>query len=89
MTTHVRLPDLGWQRHRRDRLHRAHSERELSPRERRLLSFVHGELGELIGRSLVSATEPRPDKLSPRLRQTLARLLEGDSEKGPDGGGLS
>jgi len=29
----------------------------------------------------VSATEPSPDKLSPRLRQTLACLLEGDSEK--------
>ena len=25
--------------------------------------------------------EPGPDKLSPRLRQTLACLLEGDSEK--------
>ena len=35
----------------------------------------------MIGRSLVSATEPRPDTLSPRLRQTLACLLEGDSEK--------
>jgi hypothetical protein len=30
---------------------------------------------------VVSATEPSPDKLSPRLRQTLACLLEGDSEK--------
>ena len=29
----------------------------------------------------MSATEPGPDKLSPRLRQTLACLLEGDSEK--------
>jgi len=26
-------------------------------------------------------TEPSPDELSPRLRQTLASLLEGDSEK--------
>jgi len=60
---------------------RAHGEREFSPREQRLLSFFHGELGMLIGRSLVSATEPRQDKLSPRLRQTLACLLEGDSEK--------
>jgi len=31
--------------------------------------------------SLVSALEPSPDKLSPRLRQTLACLTEGDSEK--------
>jgi DNA-binding NarL/FixJ family response regulator len=62
-------------------LHHARGEREFSPREQRVLSFFHGELGGLIGRSLVSATEPRPDKLSPRLRQTLACLLEGDSEK--------
>jgi DNA-binding NarL/FixJ family response regulator len=60
---------------------RARGEREFSPRQQRVLSFFHGELGGLIGRSLVSATEPRPDKLSPRLRQTLACLLEGDSEK--------
>jgi DNA-binding NarL/FixJ family response regulator len=62
-------------------LHRARREREFSPREQRLLSFFHEELGGLIGRALVSATEPRPDKLSPRLRQTLVCLLEGDSEK--------
>jgi DNA-binding CsgD family transcriptional regulator len=62
-------------------LHRAPREREFSPREQRLLSFFHGELGPLIGRSLVSPSEPRPDRLSPRLRQTLACLLEGDSEK--------
>ena len=35
----------------------------------------------MIGRALVSATEPSPVKLSPRLRQTLACLLDGDSEK--------
>ena len=56
-------------------------ERDFSPREQRLLSFFHGELGPLIGRSLVSVTEPSPEKLSPRLRQTLACLLEGNSEK--------
>ena len=42
---------------------------------------VHAELGRLIGHALVSATEPSRAKLSPRLRQTLACLLEGDSEK--------
>jgi DNA-binding CsgD family transcriptional regulator len=62
-------------------LHRAQGEREFSPREHRLLSFFHEELRRLIGRSLVSALEPSPDKLSPRLRQTLACLLDGDSEK--------
>jgi DNA-binding CsgD family transcriptional regulator len=60
---------------------RALGERDFSPREQRLLNFFHAELGPLIGRALVSATEPSPVKLSPRLRQTLAYLLEGDSEK--------
>jgi len=62
-------------------LHRAAGERGFSAREQRLASFFFGELGRLVGNSLVSATEPGPDKLSPRLRQTLACLLEGDSEK--------
>ena len=62
-------------------LQRAPGERDFSPREQRLLNFFHEELGRLIGRSLVSALEPDPEKLSPRLRQTLACLLEGDSEK--------
>jgi DNA-binding CsgD family transcriptional regulator len=62
-------------------LNRALGERDFSPREQRLLNFFHGELGRLIGGSLVSATEPSHEKLSRRLRQTLACLLEGDSEK--------
>jgi len=61
--------------------HRAPGEREFSPRELRLMAFFHAELGRLVGRSLVSATEPTLDKLSPRLRQTLACLLEGDAER--------
>jgi DNA-binding NarL/FixJ family response regulator len=60
---------------------RASSEREFSPREQQLLRFFHGELGRLIGRALVDASAPPSDKLSPRLRQTLACLVEGDSEK--------
>ena len=60
---------------------RAPGEREFSEREQRLLSFFHGELGPLIGRSLISPTEPRPKGLSRRLGQTLACLLEGDTEK--------
>jgi len=60
---------------------RALGERDFSLREERLLNFFHAELGPLIGRALVSATEPSPVKLSPRLRQTLAYLLEGDGEK--------
>jgi DNA-binding CsgD family transcriptional regulator len=62
-------------------LHRAPGERAFSGRERRLMSFFHGELGSLIGHALVSETEPRPDALAPRVRQTLGYLLQGDSEK--------
>lgn len=62
-------------------LHRAAGERGFSGRQQRLANFFFAELGRLVGRSLVSAAEPGPDKLSPRLRQTLACLLEGDSEK--------
>jgi DNA-binding CsgD family transcriptional regulator len=56
-------------------------DRDFSARERRLVSFFHQELGPLVGRALVSVAEPGPAHLSPRLRQTLAFLLEGDSEK--------
>ena len=61
--------------------HRRIGERDFSPREVRLLEFFHGELRPLIGRQLVSATEPAPATLSRRLRQTLACLAEGDGEK--------
>jgi DNA-binding CsgD family transcriptional regulator len=62
-------------------LHRAPREREFSARDRGLLSFFHAELGPLMGRMLTSASEPRMESLPPRLRQTLACLMEGDSEK--------
>jgi DNA-binding CsgD family transcriptional regulator len=62
-------------------VHRGHRDRDFSPREQALLHFFHQELGPLVGRALVSASEPSPAGLSPRLRQTLAFLLEGDSEK--------
>jgi len=62
-------------------LNRAIGERDFSPREQRLVSFLHAELGRLIRGPLVSATEPGFDGLSRRLRETLDSLLEGDSEK--------
>jgi DNA-binding NarL/FixJ family response regulator len=62
-------------------VNRAIGERDFSPREQQLLNFFHQEIGGLIRRSLVSGMEPGPEKLSPRLRQTLACLLEGDSEQ--------
>lgn len=62
-------------------LHRGPGARDFSGRERTLLEFFHGELGPLIGRALVSIAEPTPAGLSRRLRQTLACLMEGDSER--------
>ena len=62
-------------------LHRPLGERNFSARETRLLNFFHAELGRLIGGPLVAATDSGVDQLSPRLRATLACLLEGDSEK--------
>ncbi len=62
-------------------LNRTLGERDFSPREIRLLNFFHAELGRLIGGPLVGATDPSVTRLSPRLQQTLACLLEGDSEK--------
>ena len=61
--------------------HRAIGEQDFSPGEVRLLEFFHEELRPLIGRQLVCASEPRPEMLAPRLRETLACLMEGDSEK--------
>src|SRR5262245_19055350 len=46
-----------------------------------MLEFFHREIGPLVGRALVSAAEPSPGDLSRRLRQTLACLVAGDTEK--------
>jgi DNA-binding CsgD family transcriptional regulator len=62
-------------------LHRSVRDRDFSDRECALASLFHVELGRLIGRSLTSAIDGPSKSLSPRLRQTLACLLEGDSEK--------
>jgi DNA-binding CsgD family transcriptional regulator len=62
-------------------LNRALGDRDFSPRERRLLNFFHAELGRLIGGPLAGSADPGVVRLSPRLRQTLACLLEGDGEK--------
>jgi DNA-binding CsgD family transcriptional regulator len=62
-------------------LNRALGDRDFSLRERRLLNFFHAELGRLIGGPLASSANLGVAGLSPRLRQTLACLLEGDGEK--------
>jgi DNA-binding CsgD family transcriptional regulator len=62
-------------------VHRPPRERDFSARERALLAFFHAELAPLVGRALTSAAGQPAERLSPRLRQTLACLMEGDSEK--------
>lgn len=61
-------------------LHRGANDRDFSERERALVAFFHVELGALIGGPLASALTPT-HPLSPRLQQTLACLMDGDSEK--------
>jgi DNA-binding CsgD family transcriptional regulator len=62
-------------------LHRELRRPPLGPRQRQLVQLFHAELGPLVGRSLASTGEPTVVDLAPRQRQTLACLLEGDSEK--------
>ena len=56
-------------------------DRPFSARERRLLHIFHHELGPLVGGRLARGRNGDSRPLSPRLRQTLARLLEGEGEK--------
>jgi DNA-binding CsgD family transcriptional regulator len=56
-------------------------EERFAERDRRLLRLFHQELGPLIGVALAGTWEPNLAGLSPRQRQTLEALLEGDSEK--------
>src|SRR5262249_44250777 len=60
-------------------LHRPVCAQEFGARERRLLHLFHTELGRLVG-TVLADTSPA-EGLSPRLRQVLACLLEGDGEK--------
>jgi DNA-binding CsgD family transcriptional regulator len=50
-------------------------------RERRLVHLFQLEIVPLLGLALATSEEPGPAGLSPRLRQTLESLLDGDSEK--------
>jgi DNA-binding CsgD family transcriptional regulator len=62
-------------------LHRARGDRRVQPREQRLVQLVHHELGPHLGRSLADLGRSPLAGLAPRLRRTLACLLDGDSEK--------
>ena len=55
--------------------------RRLGRRETRLAHLLHREVGPLVGGALAGASEPGLADLSPRLRQTLDALLEGEGEK--------
>jgi DNA-binding CsgD family transcriptional regulator len=60
---------------------RTPGDRPFSGRERRLLHVFHHELGPLVGTRLARGRKDGPKPMSPRQRQTLERLLDGDSEK--------
>jgi DNA-binding CsgD family transcriptional regulator len=60
---------------------RALGDRPFRDRETTLLRLAHSALAPLIGTALASVSEPCLADLTPRQRQVLACLLEGDSEK--------
>lgn len=62
-------------------LHRGVGEPGFTRRELWLTRFVHAQIAALVGGSLAAPGEASPASLSPRLRQVLDRLLEGDGEK--------
>ncbi len=50
-------------------------------RDRRLVRLLHRELGRHFSTALATLSDPSPSDLTPRVRETLRCLLEGDSEK--------
>jgi DNA-binding CsgD family transcriptional regulator len=56
-------------------------DRPFSARERRLLHVFHHEIGPLVGKRLARGGNGIARPLSPRLRQTLEGLLDGNGEK--------
>ncbi|MFN0132665.1 MAG: helix-turn-helix transcriptional regulator [Phycisphaerales bacterium] len=62
-------------------VHRPVGEPGFGRREWWIVHTVHAEVGKLIGGPLVAPGKPAPSGLTNRQRQTLARLLHGDSEK--------
>jgi DNA-binding CsgD family transcriptional regulator len=50
-------------------------------RDRLLVQLCYDEIGRLEGTVLATARDPSVSRLSPRLRQVLGALVEGDSEK--------
>ncbi len=69
--------------HRQDfiALYRAPGGGVFRRRDRRLIRLFHAELARHFGASLATLDDPSPATLTPRLRDTLRCLLEGDGEK--------
>lgn len=55
--------------------------RDFSPRDRRILDLTQQIVAPLVGGALARFSEPSPMDLSPRVRQVLRLLLQGDSDK--------
>lgn len=62
-------------------VYRAPGDRRYSQRQSQLVQLCHDEIGRLEGTVLAMARDPSVSGLSPRLRQVLDALLDGDSEK--------
>jgi DNA-binding CsgD family transcriptional regulator len=60
---------------------RGEGEQQFGEHEVALASLVHQETTRLTGGPLAQFEEPRPTQLTPRVRQVLACLLEGDTDK--------
>jgi DNA-binding CsgD family transcriptional regulator len=60
---------------------RAWGEQRFGQRECRLIQLLHDELAPLVGQQLAATDEPGPSDLSPRKREVLECLLEGDTDK--------
>lgn len=63
-------------------IHRAIDQPGFGRREWWIVRTIHEEIGRLVGNALASPAEPRVSDLTPRRREVLAGLLEGDGEKG-------
>lgn len=60
---------------------RPRGERDFSRRAKAVVGTAHALIAPLVGGALAGYSEPSPSDLSPRTRQVLRCLLEGDSDK--------
>ena len=55
--------------------------RNFSRRDCLVVGLAHREVAHLVGHRLARFADPSPDDLTPRVRQVLAHLLDGDGDK--------